>query len=76
MKIFNKIKDLIFKKLNIHVHEWRLHSTYTSNNKMYGHDHYICDSCKTHKHIKRNWKNEPIVKLVSHNHPIIKSNEK
>jgi hypothetical protein len=76
MKILLKIREIFCKMLSIHIHEWRFYSKYVSDNKMYGHDHYICESCKKHKHIKRSWKDDPIIKIINPNHTIIKSNEK
>jgi hypothetical protein len=50
----------------LHRHKWNLIYSFTSSNKMYGHDHHYCE-CGTHRHIKRLWNKKPIIKFHKEN---------
>jgi hypothetical protein len=43
---------------------WVLISSYTSQDKTYAHEHYICYEKKLHKHIVRHWNKKPIIKIT------------
>lgn len=46
-----------------HKHRWTQTYNYTSANKMYAHEHYVC-SCGYEKHIKRYWNRKQVTKLI------------
>jgi hypothetical protein len=36
-----------------------------TSDSRYGHEHYVCDKCGVHMHIKRFWNRKPLIKLIN-----------
>ena len=59
------LKIIQIFRLLMHTHQWTTISKFMSTNKHYGHEHYICNTCGVHMHIKRFWNRKPLIKLIN-----------
>jgi len=55
---------ILFKSL-MHRHKWITISKFISSDRHYEHEHYVCNDCGAHKHIKRFWNRKPLIKLIN-----------